>query len=153
VVKSPYAALNFALKRQPYQAFLLDQRLCIPEKRIHTYPDVMGVASPLEFKEGRKDTLINPVVVVEVLSQSTQDYDRVGKFAAYRTISSFQECVLVDQYSTHVEQYVKTQENKWIFAVYETADDLLSFASVPCEISLADLYDRVEFRASDESEA
>jgi len=147
-----YATLNFALRRKSYQAFMTDQRLWIPQRRIYTYPDVMAVASPLELQEGRKDTITNPILIGEVLSLSTQSYDRVGKFAAYRTLPSFQEYILIDQYSVHVEQYVKTEGHKWIFAVYETESDVLSLSSVPCEVSLADLYDKVEFSDDNASE-
>jgi Uma2 family endonuclease len=76
----------------------------------------------------------------------------VGKFAAYRTIPSFQEYILIDQYSFQVEQYIKTDRNKWIFAVYEAENEMLSLASMPCEIALADLYDKVEFSDDEASE-
>src|SRR4028118_1329739 len=98
-----YAALNFALKRQPYRVFVTDQRLWIPKKRIYTYPDVMVVQGELQFQEGRTDTITNPVMIAEVLSKSTAGYDRGDKFAAYRTIPSFQEHVLIEQYTMHVE--------------------------------------------------
>jgi len=146
------AHLKFALKGKPYDVFGSDQRLWIPKKRIYTYPDVTVVAGQLELQEGRKDTITNPILIGEVLSLSTQSYDRVGKFAAYRTLPSFQEYILIDQYSVHVEQYVKTEGHKWIFAVYETESDVLSLSSVPCDVSLADLYDKVEFEDSDTSE-
>ena len=147
-----YATLNFALRRKSYQAFMTDQRLWIPQRRIYTYPDVMAVASPLELQEGRKDTLTNPILIAEVLSKSTQSYDRVGKFAAYRTIPSFQEYILIDQHSVQVNQYIKKESNEWVFRAYEAESDVLALASVPCEISLADLYDKVEFEDSDTSE-
>jgi Uma2 family endonuclease len=140
-------ALNFALKRQPYRVFVTDQRLWIPKKRIHTYPDVMVVSGTLEFAEGRKDTITNPVMIAEVLSKSTQNYDRVEKFAAYRTIPNFQEYVLVDQYTMHVEHYSKTDPQKWIFSEYDGPDEILTLASVLFQISLADLYDKVELDA------
>jgi Uma2 family endonuclease len=98
------AALNFSLKRQPYDVFAADQRLWIPRKRIYTYPDVMVVQGELQLQEGRKDTITNPTMIVEVLSESTEAYDRSGKFAAYRTLPTFQEYLLIDQYSLHVEQ-------------------------------------------------
>jgi len=140
-------ALNFALKRKPYRVFVTDQRLWIPKKRIHTYPDVMVVSGTLEFAEGRKDTITNPVMIAEVLSKSTRNYDRVEKFAAYRTISGFQEYVLVDQYTMHVEHYSKTEPQKWIFSEYDGEDEVLAFASVPFQTSLADLYDKVDFES------
>ncbi|OUL25037.1 hypothetical protein BV378_15755 [Nostoc sp. RF31YmG] len=144
-----YSVLNFALKRQPYRVFFTDQRLWIPNRRIHTYPDVMMVKTPLEYEEGRRDTLINPVFIAEVLSKSTKSYDRDEKFAAYRTISSFQEYVLIDQYKMHVEQYFKTENNKWIFSEYEDGDVILSLASVSFQISLADIYDNVDFNTEE----
>lgn len=138
-------ALNFALKRQPYRVFVTDQRLWIPKKRIHTYPDVMVVQGQLEFQAGRRDTITNPLMIAEVLSKSTKSYDRDEKFAAYRTIPSFQEYVLIDQYKLHVEQYAKTDNNRWIFTEYEDENETISLASVPFEIVLADIYDKVDF--------
>ncbi|MCV3215327.1 Uma2 family endonuclease [Plectonema radiosum NIES-515] len=140
--------LNFALKRQPLRVFVTDQRLWIPQKRINTYPDVMVVAGELEFQEGRKDTLTNPIMIAEVLSKSTKSYDRDEKFAAYRTIPSFQEYLLIDQYTMHVEQYSKTDNNRWIFTEYEDADVTISLASISFEISLADIYDKVDIDRS-----
>ena len=141
--------LNFALKRQPLRVFVTDQRLWIPQKRINTYPDVMVVAGELEFQEGRKDTLTNPIMISEALSKSTKSYDRDEKFAAYRTIPSFQEYLLIDQYTMHVEQYSKTDNNRWIFTEYEDADVTISLASITFEISLADIYDKVDFDTQD----
>lgn len=141
------AALNFALKRQPYDVFVSDQRLWIPRKRIYTYPDVMIVQGELQLQEGRKDTLINPLIIAEVLSESTEAYDRSGKFAAYRTIPTLQEYILIDQYSFHVEQYSRTEPRKWIFSEYDGEEAELIFSAIPFAISLADLYDKVVFEA------
>ena len=141
------AALNFALKRQPYFVFVTDQRLWIPKRRIYTYPDVMVVQGALQLQEGRKDTITNPVMIAEVLSESTQAYDQGEKFKAYRTIPSFQEYVLIDQYSMHVEQYYKTEPQQWIFSEYDGEASILALNTVPFEISLADLYDKVDFAA------
>ncbi|MEO6863570.1 MAG: Uma2 family endonuclease, partial [Microcoleus sp.] len=82
-------ALNYATKGQPYRIFMNDLRLWIPSKRVYTYPDVMVVAGKFEFAEGRKDTITNAVMVAEVLSKSTADYDRGGKFKLFRSIPSF----------------------------------------------------------------
>jgi Uma2 family endonuclease len=142
-------ALNSALKRQPYRVFVADQRLWIPQKRIHTYPDVMIMQTPLTYEEGRKDTIMNPLMIAEVLSKSTKGYDRDEKFAAYRTIGNFQEYILIDQYMMHVEQYSKTDNNKWIFSEYEDSNVTLSLTSVPFQILLADIYDNVDFNAEE----
>lgn len=145
-------ALNFALKRQPYRVFVTDQKLWIPRKHIYTYPDVMVVQGELQFQEGRRDTITNPLMIAEVLSKSTKSYDRDEKFAAYRTIPTFQEYVLINQYTMHVEQYYKTEPSKWIFSEYDGEDATLSLASVSFQITLADIYDKVEFEIEEEKE-
>ncbi|NEQ25960.1 MAG: Uma2 family endonuclease, partial [Microcoleus sp. SIO2G3] len=142
-------SLNFALKRQPYRVFVTDQRLWVPALRSFTYPDVMVIAQPIEFAEGRTDTLTNPLMIAEVLSNSTEGYDRGQKFAAYRSIASFQEYVLIDQYAMHVEHYAKTEPQKWIFSEYDGDDAILTLASVPFQISLIDLYDKVDFSSEE----
>jgi Uma2 family endonuclease len=149
IIGNLFAALNFAFKGKPYEAFVTDQRVWIPRKRIYTYPDIMIIQGDLQLQEGRKDTLINPLVIIEVLSKSTQNYDKGDKFTAYRSIPSFQEYVLVDQYSMHVEHYVKTEQRKWIFQEYDEVDNALAFASLPFEILLTDLYDKVKFEPAE----
>ncbi|MBE9217913.1 Uma2 family endonuclease [Dolichospermum flos-aquae] len=140
-----YAMLNFALKRQPYQVFVTDQRLWIPTRKIHTYPDIMVVKTPLEYQEGRTDTLVNPVMIAEVLSKSTKGYDRDEKFAAYRTITTLQEYILIDQYTMHIEQYCKTDNNQWIFSEFTDGNVNLNLASISCQMILSDIYDKVDF--------
>ncbi|MFM9160469.1 MAG: Uma2 family endonuclease, partial [Dolichospermum sp.] len=114
-----------------------------------TYPDIMVVQTPLVFEEGRNDTITNPVMIAEVLSKSTKGYDRDEKFAAYRTISNFQEYILIDQYMIHVEQYVKTDNKKWMFLEYEDINDTLNLTSVSCQISLADIYEKIDFSSAE----
>ncbi|MTJ52628.1 Uma2 family endonuclease [Anabaena sp. UHCC 0253] len=140
-----YVAIHFALKCQPYEVYDTDQRLWIPKRQIHIYPDVMVVQTPLVFAEGRNDTITNPVMIAEVLSKSTKGCDRDEKFAAYRTIASFQEYILIDQYTIHVEQYVKTDNRKWMFLEYENINDTLNLTSIPGQISLADIYEKIDF--------
>ncbi|WP_377480145.1 MAG: Uma2 family endonuclease [Microcoleus anatoxicus] len=144
--------LNFATKGQPYRVFINDLRLWIPSKRLYTYPDVMLVAGKLEFAEGRKDTISNVVMIAEVLSASTADYDRGGKFKLFRSIPSFREYVLIDQYEMHVEQFVKTDDNKWVLSEYDGADAVLRLSCVEFEMRLGDIYDRVDFESESESD-
>jgi Uma2 family endonuclease len=140
-----YAALNFALKRQPYQVFVTDQRLWIPEKGIYTYPDVMVVDGEFQLKEGRKDTITNPLIIAEVLSNSTKSYDKDDKFAAYRTIPTFQEYILIDQYKVHIEQYFKIDKKRWTFVEYDDLNETISLNYINFEIAIADIYDKVNF--------
>ncbi|NEP20009.1 MAG: Uma2 family endonuclease [Leptolyngbya sp. SIO4C1] len=137
--------LRAALRKQPYSIFVTDQRLWIPEANVYTYPDVMVTKRPPELKPGRKDTVMSPILIGETLSDSTQGYDRGEKFAHYRTIETFQEYVLVDQYRPQVEHYVKQAPNQWLFTEYSGLETAFKLASVAVEIALADLYEAVEF--------
>lgn len=140
------AALRISLKGQPYSIFVSDQRLWIPDRNLYTYPDVVVVPRPLELQQGRTDTITNPVMIAEVLSKSTKSYDRDEKFSAYRTIPTFQEYLLIDQYTLHVEQYSKTESQKWIFTEYDDTEAHISLSSIPFEIRLVDLYESVEIK-------
>lgn len=146
-------SLNFALRQQPYRVFAADQRLWISQQRIYAYPDVMVVQGTLTYQEGRRDTITNPVLIIEILSQSTRNYDQGDKFAAYRTIPTFQEYVLVDQYCYQVEHYAKTGEKKWVFQEYDNVMNTVELASIPFAIALQEIYDRVEFEAIEQPES
>jgi Uma2 family endonuclease len=139
------AALRMGLKGKAYSIFVADQRLWIPNRNLYTYPDVMVATRPLERQAGRKDTITNPVMIAEILSKSTQSYDRVEKFAAYRTIPSFQEYLLIDQYQIHVEHHIKTNVNQWLFSEYDNPTTRLSFNSFELQIQIADLYENIDF--------
>ena len=137
------ALLWFALRGKPYGLFITDQRLWIPALDSYTYPDAMVIADPVDLKPGRKDTATNPLLLAEVLSDSTEKYDRGDKFEAYRTLSSLQEYVLIDQYRPHVEQYVKQSEHQWLFTEYSGLEARMPLASIPVELALTDLYEGV----------
>ena len=139
------AILRVSLKGKPYSIFASDQRLWVPQLNNYTYPDLMVVAKPIELQSGRTDTITNPLLIAEVLSKGTRAYDRDEKFAAYRSIPSFQEYLLIDQYRLRVEQYSKTDANKWIFSEYSCAGDRLMLTSVQVEIAIVDLYENIEF--------
>ncbi len=140
------AILRMALKGKPYSIFVADQRLWIPDRNLYTYPDAMVVPRPIQLQSGRTDTITNPLAIAEVLSKSTKSYDRDEKFAAYRAIPTFQEYVLIDQYTPHVEQYTKTNSQTWIFSEYNGLDSSFILTSISVEISLADLYEGIEFQ-------
>ncbi len=133
--------LTADLRKQPYSIFVTDQRLWIPDLDHYTYPDMMVTARPPELKPGRKDTVMNPILVAEVLSDSTEKYDRGDKFEAYRTVPSFQEYLLIAQNKPHVEQYVRQSENQWLFTEYRGLEQSLTLVSVNVTIALADLYE------------
>ena len=91
-----YAHLKFALKGQNYKVFIGDLRLSLPRYHLYTYPDVMVVKGEPVLLDDRTDTIINPLMIVEVLSKSTENYDQGDKFDYYRSIPEFLECILID---------------------------------------------------------
>ncbi|MEG3903418.1 Uma2 family endonuclease [Microcoleus sp. B4-C5] len=144
-----YAALNFAFKTEDYDVFMSDVRLWIPKKRIYTYPDVMVVIGKPEYYNNRTDTITNPRVIIEVLSASTKGYDRSKKFEGYRTIPTVEEYLLLDQTRRYIEHFSKRDNKRWSFAEYNELDEALALASIPFQISIADIYNKVKFEQVD----
>ncbi|PNW32011.1 UNVERIFIED_CONTAM: hypothetical protein BEN50_02750 [Euhalothece sp. KZN 001] len=138
------ALLRFSLRGQPYSIFIADQRLWIPQFNIYTYPDVMVVSRPIILQEGRNDTVTNPLLIAEILSKSTKSYDRDEKFSAYRSLPTFQEYLLIDQYQQKVEQYSKMEEQRWLFCEYIHPEAQIISSSLPVKIRLSDLYDGLQ---------
>lgn len=140
-----HARILLALEDLDYAIFMSDMRLWIPAYNLYTYPDVMVVEGQVNFTDNKQTALTNPCLMVEVLSNSTQGFDRATKFKYYRGISSFKEYILIDQNSYSVEQYVKQDSGKWLLTEYVGENSILSLESVNFEISLQDLYKRVVF--------
>jgi Uma2 family endonuclease len=138
------ALLKSTLRGKPYRIFGSDQRLWIPDRNLYTYPDVMVVEKPLQLQIGRIDTVTNPCFIAEILSKSTQDYDHGEKFSAYRTIDSFREYLLIDQYSIHVEHYVRTSANQWLLSEYADPNKTLSLSAFETQIAIMDLYENID---------
>lgn len=136
--------LKSALRGKPYRTFVADQRLWIPARNLYTYPDVVVIEKPLQLQTGRTDTVVNPCFIAEVLSKSTQDYDHGEKFSAYRTIESFSEYLLIDQYSIHVEHYVKTAANQWLLSEYDDPNVTLSLSTFGADLQIIDLYENID---------
>ncbi len=137
--------LKTLLKMKGFRVFHADQRLWIPDVQIYTYPDVMVAPKPLVMQDGRRDTITNPCFIAEVLSKSTQNYDRSEKFAYYRTINNFQEYLLIDQYRVHVEHHVKTAVNQWLFSEYDDPNVTIALKFADVQIQIDELYDNIDF--------
>jgi Uma2 family endonuclease len=136
--------LKSALRGRPYRVFGSDLRLWIPDRNLYTYPDVMVVEKPLQLQTGHTDTVTNPCFIAEVLSKSTQDHDHDEKFSAYRTIDSFREYLLIDQYKIHVEHYVKTAANQWLLSEYDEPNVTLSLTTFDAQIEIVSLYETID---------
>ncbi|HEY9867024.1 MAG TPA: Uma2 family endonuclease [Candidatus Obscuribacterales bacterium] len=143
------AHLYFALRKQNYRVFTSDVRLWMPDYRLYTYPDLMVIKGDVIYHENRTDTVLNPLVIVEILSQSTGSYDRADKFKYYRSIPEFQEYILIDQYQYSVTQFVKAETGKWQVNFYESADSILTLSALDFSINLTDLYEQVNFETSE----
>ncbi|QJB45200.1 Uma2 family endonuclease [Dolichospermum flos-aquae] len=137
--------LNVALNDLDYEIYIGDVKLWIPRYREFTYPDVMVIEGQPIYYSTNTTIVTNPVLIVEVLSKSTKDYDRGDKFLYYRSIPEFKEYILIDQTKYYVMQYVKTSENQWILTEYETEDALINLSSINVELSLKQLYKKVNF--------
>jgi Uma2 family endonuclease len=140
-----YANLKFAMKRQNYRVYIGDVRLWIPKYRQHTYPDVMVIQGQPVYTGTSTTTVTNPLLITEVLSKSTQNYDQGNKFLYYRSIPEFKEYVLIDQYQYHVMHYVKTADGKWFLDEIEGQSATLSLETLDFQITLSDLYEQVNF--------
>ncbi|MCC5897213.1 MAG: Uma2 family endonuclease [Phormidium sp. BM_Day4_Bin.17] len=147
LIRALTVLLSLALAGKPYRLFLADQRLWLPQANLYTYPDIMVLPTPIELQEGRKDTVINPVFIAEVLSDSTRNYDLSEKFAAYRTIPTFREYLLIDQSKLYVEQHLKQSSNQWLMTEYKDLEQPVTLGSVGVELSLKELYQNIDFDA------
>ena len=138
------SGLHTRLKDSACAVFANDMRISVPTAKSYFYPDVGVVCEDPRFEDDVFDTLLNPIVIVEVLSPSTEAYDRGEKFAHYRQLTSLQEYVLVSQDQIRVEHY-RRQERQWIFTDIEKYDEILQFPSIQRELPLREIYARVTF--------
>ncbi|WP_377475655.1 MAG: Uma2 family endonuclease [Microcoleus anatoxicus] len=149
IIRNLSRVLGNLLEENSYELFHNDLRLWIPRYRRGTYPDVMVIAGDPIFNDGRKDEILNPVLIVEVLSKSTKDFDKEDKFRFYRSIPEFREYVLVNQSEFLVTQYIKTESNDWLFREYEGESATVSFASVEVQMSMSEIYAKVVFETQE----
>ena len=139
-----YTFLKLALRGKGYKVFMTDLRLWIPQYNVYTYPDIMVIKGKPVLQDNRNDTVTNPLLIVEVLSKSTKNYDQGDKFDYYRSIPEFAEYILVDQYRYYVKQFAKANDGRWWLSEYQDKDDSLSLASLDFEIKLSDIYEEIE---------
>lgn len=138
---------KFALRGQNYKIYMGDVRLWLSQYRRYVYPDVIVIRGEPVYEGIGITTVTNPLLIVEVLSNSTKDYDRGDKFQCYRSIPQLQEYILIDQYSFYVEQFVKQSENQWLLSDIRGEEANLVLNSIEFQISFRDLYEGVNFEA------
>jgi Uma2 family endonuclease len=137
------AEINRCLRDRTCEAYAGDMRVLVDATGLYTYPDLAVACDDPQFLDGEFDVLLNPTLIVEVLSPSTEGYDRGKKFGHYRRVDSLREYVLVSQDRVWVEQYT-LQEGNWVLKESNRRDDLLRLTSIGCEVSLRDIYAKVQ---------
>ncbi|NCQ41103.1 MAG: Uma2 family endonuclease, partial [Cyanobacteria bacterium] len=137
------------LSAEDYQVYINDVRLFIEQYNRYTYPDVMIVKGKPMYQGKGTTSVKNPLLIVEVLSKSTQHYDQTDKFDAYRSIPDLQEYIVIDQYQYYVKQFAKNQEGKWVLTDYIGKEAILKLEYLPLEVTLENLYQRVNFNVSE----
>jgi len=141
--------ISLQLKGRPCEVYVSDMRVRVSQTGLYTYPDLVVVCGEPQFDDAERDTLLNPTVIIEVLSPSTEAYDRGEKFAHYRRLESLQEYVLIAQDRVRVEQFVR-QGDRWMLSEMSDRNDMLHLASIGCDVALREIYDKVEFSNSEE---
>lgn len=142
-----FAALHSQLRGEPCEVYSSDMRVKVHHTGMYTYPDVAVVCGEPRFEDKVLDTLVNPTVIIEVLSPSTEAYDRGDKFAHYRRLESLTDYVLVAQDKVRVEHFARSNDRsgEWIFTEVSDLDGTLRLASIGCEMALRDIYDKIKF--------
>jgi Uma2 family endonuclease len=133
------------LKGTPCRVLTSDMRVRVAATGLYAYPDIVILCDEPQFEDETFDTLLNPRAIVEVLSDSTEKYDRGAKFAHYRQIPSLQEYVIVAQDRPLVERYVRQTDESWVLTVFADASRIFEFASVPVQVPLAEIFRGIQF--------
>lgn len=137
--------LDRQLEDRPCDVVVSDMRACVSPNGLYTYPDVVVVCGEPKFLDGHFDTLLNPVFIAEVLSPSTESYDRGRKFDQYKLLDSLREYLLVSSDRIRAELYTRQSDETWQLTAVDRLDDTLDLTSIGCTVKLADLYRKVDF--------
>jgi len=143
VAGNVFREISQQLKSRQCEAYVGDMRVKVSATGLYTYPDVVVVCGEPEFEDKYVDTLLNPTLLVEVLSPSTERYDRIAKSSYYRTLDSLAEHLLVAQDEVRLEQYVKQPNGQWLLLECNSLDNVVELPSIGCSLTLGDVYDKV----------
>jgi Uma2 family endonuclease len=145
IVANLVGELRFQFKKRACKVYPSDMRVRIEKTGFYTHADVTVVCKKPEFEDDRNDTLLNPTLLIEVLSDSTEAYDRGKKFEHYRTLNSLTDYLLVAQDNHRVDYYVRQPDGKWLFSAFTNLQDIIEISSIECALPLSEIYDKVEF--------
>ena len=144
VVSNIVGELRNQLRQRPCQVYSTDLRLSVDANQRYTYPNVMVVCDKPRFLDKELGTLLNPDLIVEVLSESTRNYDRGDKFQQYRGIPSFREYLLVDQAKAHVERYSKQSDGTWSLWETDLLADVVRLDSLGVALPVSEIYFKID---------
>lgn len=136
--------LGIKLKQAPCSIYFSDMKVKIAAVQKYTYPDIIICCDQQLFEDNEQDVLLNPIVIIEILSKSTESYDRGLKFFHYRMIESFQEYFLVAQHFYQVEHFWRQDQQQWIYSEFHNLDDQITLHSLNCSIQLREIYQKVD---------
>lgn len=139
------AALHTRLRGKSCEPFAADMRVKVSPTGLYTYPDVVIACGEPRFEDQHLDTLLNPTVIIEVLSTSTEAYGRGEKFAHYRALESLTDYLLVAQNKPRVEHYQRQADDQWMYSVADGMEAQVELAAIDSKLQLAEIYERVEF--------
>lgn len=136
--------LDNQLLERNCDVYASEMRVRIASTGRYTYPDIVGICGDEEFEDDIEDILLNPNLLIEILSKSTEAYDRGTKFEYYQSIESFNEYILITQEPFRVEQFIRQDKNTWTYLEFRKSEDIIQLESINCELSLQDIYHKVE---------
>jgi Uma2 family endonuclease len=134
-------------KGRPCYVYTSDMKVRVESAELGAYPDVMATCGERQFLDDRRDVLMNPTLIVEVLSDSTEAYDRGDKFAYYRSIPSLRAYLLLSQHRVSAELFLRQPSGDWLLSIYTDPSDRIPLAALDTELSMAEIYDKVELTA------
>lgn len=143
IVGNIFASLHAQMRGRPCKVYSSDMRIKINETGLYTYPDVVALCGEANFDDEQQDTLLNPQVIVEVLSKSTEGYDRGETFAHYRRIESLFEYLLISQDKIRIEYFMKQPDNLWLMSEISQPQTKIELQSIQCTLLISDIYDKV----------
>ncbi len=146
IEKNIRGELYIFLKGKQCQPFGSDLRISVQANTLYTYPDIIVICGKPEFADDQFDTVLNPTLIIEILSPSAANYDKGIKFELYREISSLKEYLTVDSTKIHVEQFIKNDNKTWTFQEYKTLETFLTLSCIEMPVLVSDLYNGVEFK-------
>lgn len=132
--------IGYRLREKSYQVYHSDMRTYTPKTDSYFYPDLVIVQGEPQFQDDNFDNLLNPFLIIEILSASTASFDRGEKFAAYRSIPSLQEYLTVSSETLLAEHYVRMKENEWKITIYQQAEDALPLLKGEVSLALTEIY-------------